>query len=103
MRELSIAATEVSERPVLVAASIEANDECAQEDEARTRLKAGRSPVPDELYRVKLRELVDEAGGVVPSAREVARRLSVGQDRARRLITALKEVQPDDAELDTAS
>jgi hypothetical protein len=38
---------------------------------------------PDERYLVTLRELVDEGGGVVSSIREVARKLSIGQDRAR--------------------
>jgi hypothetical protein len=90
MPGLAGATAEVAERPVLVAASIEADDGCTQEGEARTRQKTGRSPVPDELYLSGLRELVDEAGGVMPSAREVARRLSVGQDRARRLIATLQ-------------
>jgi hypothetical protein len=45
--------------------------------------------VPEELYLVKLQELVDEAVGVVPWAREIARELSVGQDRARQLIALL--------------
>jgi hypothetical protein len=53
--------------------------------------KAGRTPVPDELYLAKLRELLDEAGGVVPSAREVAGRLSVGQ--ARRAAVVRTEFQ----------
>jgi hypothetical protein len=69
-------------------------DDCTEEDaeeEVRARRKVGRSRVPDELYVVKLRELVDEAGGVVPSIREVARQLSIGQDRARRLIAALDD------------
>jgi hypothetical protein len=60
------------------------------EAEVTPRNKASRSRVPDELYMGKLRELVDEAEGVVPSAREVARKLGVGQDRARRLIVKLK-------------
>ena len=51
--------------------------------------RAGRKPVPDEFYAEQLRELVAADGGVVPSAREVARLLSVGQDRARRLVVML--------------
>jgi hypothetical protein len=43
----------------------------------------------DEFYAAQLRELVAAAGGVIPSAREVARLLSVGQDRARRLVDML--------------
>jgi hypothetical protein len=76
------------------------DDECTQEDAAeavRTSAKAGRSPVPDELYLTKLRELVDEAGGAVPSTREVARKLSIGQDRARRLV-GLLNVEPGKSE-----
>lgn len=66
------------------------------------RQKAARSRVPDEPYLVKLRNLVDEAGGVVPSAREAARQLNVGQDRARRMLTALADEDADDAEPDAA-
>ena len=51
--------------------------------------RAGRKPVPDEQYAAKLREHVAVADGVIPSAREVARLLSVGQDRARRLVALL--------------
>jgi hypothetical protein len=71
-----------------------AADECTRENAAaavRRPRRAGRSPVPDEMYLLKLRSIVDEAGGVVPSAREVARQLNVGQDRARRLLAALNE------------
>jgi hypothetical protein len=73
-----------------------AADECTRENapEARSLRRTGRSPVPDELYLLKLRSLVDEADGAVPSAREVARQLNVGQDRARRLLAALNEEQP---------
>jgi hypothetical protein len=67
------------------------------------RPKAARSRVPDELYLVKLRNLVDDAGGVMPSAREVGRQLKVGQDRARRLIAALADGNADDAEPDSVA
>lgn len=92
-------------RPVILAAPVDTEDDDPSVDEAGglddkldqldqeetpASRKAGRSSVPDELYMAKLRELVDEAGGVVPSAREVARRLGVGQDRARRLIAAIR-------------
>lgn len=53
------------------------------------RGRAGRKPIPDEFYADQLRKIVADGGGVVPSGREVARLLSVGQDRARRLITLL--------------
>ncbi len=59
------------------------------ESVAETPKRAGRKPVPDEFYVAQLRELVGAAGGVIPSAREVARLLSVGQDRARRLVVML--------------
>lgn len=97
----------VPDRPVILAAPVEVedddpagdaagelDDERAQEDaaeEAPAARKAERSSVPDELYMAKLRELVDKAGGVVPSIREVARRLSIGQDRARRLVVILED------------
>ena len=55
----------------------------------RTVRRAGRKPVPDEFYAAQLREHVAAAGGVIPPAREVARLLSVGQDRARRLVAML--------------
>jgi hypothetical protein len=51
--------------------------------------RVGRRPVPDEYYAAKLRELVAAGGGITPSAREVARLLSIGQDRARRLVAQL--------------
>lgn len=89
----------VPDRAVILVAPVDAG---AHEVEPRTRQKAGRTPVPDELYLVKLRELLAEAGGVVPSAREVARSLSIGQDRARRLLAALEKEQPYDAESNTA-
>lgn len=44
--------------------------------------RPGRAPVPDELYLERLRELVAEAGGVVPSIREIVRRLSIAQKRS---------------------
>lgn len=62
-------------------------------DESRTHERAGRTAVPDELYLEKLRALVAENGGILPSARKVARLLSVGQDRARRLIALLAAEQ----------
>jgi Protein of unknown function (DUF2637) len=109
-RELATIPGEVMEERVLLAAPVEADSDDhgqAEVDKAETegtkegadtaihvRHKGTRSGVPDELYLVKLRNLVDEAGGVMPSAREVARRLSVGQDRARRLIGALRQEQP---------
>lgn len=52
--------------------------------------QSGRAPVPDELYLERLRDLVAEDGGVVPSIREVTRRLSIGQDRARRLVAVVQ-------------
>jgi hypothetical protein len=105
VHELAGASDEIYARPVILAAPVEVEDdragseaseldECIAEDageEVRTQRKAGRSPVPDELYLVKLRELVGEAGGVVPSIREVARQLSIGQGRARRLVGLLGE------------
>lgn len=57
--------------------------------------RPGRAPVPDELYLARLRELIAEAEGVSPSAREVARLLSIGQDRARRLVVMLGAEQAD--------
>ena len=91
----------VPDHAVILAAPVDVEDECAHEDEPRTRRKAGRTPVPDELYLGKLRALVDEAGGVTPSARVVARSLSIGQDRARRLIARLKDehVKADNMEM----
>ncbi len=88
--------TEPFEHPAILGAPVE-EDECTHEDAATGDIqqKAGRSPVPDELYLGKLRELIAEASGVVPSAREVARQLSIGQDRARRLIATLKDVPTD--------
>lgn len=60
--------------------------------------RPGRAPVPDELYLARLRELIAAAGGVIPSAREVARLLSIGQDRARRLVVMLGAEQADGKE-----
>jgi hypothetical protein len=107
VRELAAVPGEVVGERLLLAAPVEAeadNQGQPEVDEVQTegtpdgadvavciRQKAARSRVPDELYLVKLRNLVDEAGGVVPSAREVCRQLNVGQDRARRLLAALKE------------
>jgi hypothetical protein len=51
--------------------------------------RAGRKPVPDEFYAAQLQEYVQAAGGAIPSAREAARLLGIGQDRARRLVAAL--------------
>lgn len=53
--------------------------------------RSGRTPLPDAPYVAKLREHVATAGGVIPSARETAKLLSIGQDRARRLVRQLKE------------
>jgi hypothetical protein len=91
--------TNAAERPVILGAPVEpaVTDDLEHavaeetDEEVPAPAKAGRTPVPDELYLVGLRELVDEAGGMVPSAREVARKLGVGQDRARRLIALLKD------------
>jgi hypothetical protein len=77
--------------------------EDAAEEDVRNRRKVGRSPVPDELYLIRLRELIAENEGVVPSIRQVARKLSIGQDRARRLLTTLKGEQADIRGLDTSS
>src|SRR6202040_2015263 len=55
--------------------------------------RAGRKPVSDQVYAEKLRALIAEAGGVIPSAREAARQLGVGQDRARRLIALVSADQ----------
>ena len=63
----------------------------------RISQRAGRKPVPDEQYLARLRELVTAAGGAVPSAREVARLLSVGQDRARRLVAMMTELAENGA------
>jgi hypothetical protein len=57
--------------------------------EASVPRRVGRRPVPDEYYAAKLRELVAAGGGITPSSREVARLLSIGQDRARRLVAQL--------------
>ena len=97
----------VRQHPAILGASADVEEDKTGGDEAggldrsteedtellvrRTRRKAGRTPVPDELYLLKLRELLDEAGGVVPSIREVARRLSIGQGRARRLIAVCRD------------
>jgi hypothetical protein len=67
--------------------------EGTHDDALRIHKRTGRAPVPDELYLVKLRELVAEAGDVVPSARQVARQLGIGQDRARRLVAMLSAEQ----------
>jgi hypothetical protein len=99
---------EVPDRPVILAApvNVEADQAAAEQssdpderdqgdvDEAVSApQKAGRAAVPDELYPGKLRELVAESGGVAPSIREVARRLSIGQDRAGRLVGMVKAAQ----------
>ena len=79
--------------PAYLAAPVEVEDDpagsepsrlgdCIQGDaegEVRAQRKVGRPRVPDELYLVKLWELVDKAGGVVPSIRETARELSIGR------------------------
>lgn len=86
VHELPGVSAEIADRPVLLAAPVEPVADCSQEDEASTQQKSGRAPVPDDLYLGRLQELVAENGGVVPSIREVARKLSIGQDRARRLV-----------------
>jgi hypothetical protein len=98
VHELEGIPTEAPDRPVILAAQVESADEPLPEKEPRLHVRAGRTPVPDELYLAKLREHVEEAGGVIPSAREVARLLSIGQDRARRLIGMLKEERADSIE-----
>jgi hypothetical protein len=112
VRELTAVPAEVLDGPVVLAAPVETEadepdqDKAAGPDDgctyknaapaARTPPKAGRSPVPDELYLAVLRKLVEGSDDVIPSAREAARKLSIGQDRARRLLTALKdEVKPE--------
>ena len=85
----------VPDHAVILAAAVNLDDERTHEDGPRIRQKVGRTPVPDELYLGKLRALVDDTGGIIPSAREVARSLSIGQDRARRLIAALKDEKTD--------
>jgi hypothetical protein len=57
-------------------------------------LAAGTAAPPtprlgDDYYAARLGELVAANSGKVPSAREVARKLSIGQDRARRLVAQL--------------
>jgi hypothetical protein len=88
---------DVPEHPVILAAPVDADDECADEEATKARQKAGRSPVPDELYLAALRKLVEGNDDEILSAREIGRRLSIGQDRARRLLAALKEEQTDNA------
>jgi Sigma-70 region 2 len=51
------------------------------------------SRLGDNYYATQLRELVAANSGKIPSAREVARKLSIGQDRARRLVAALNAEQ----------
>lgn len=59
--------------------------------------RAGRKPVPDEFYAVQLREHLAATDGEVPSARQVAQLLSIGQDRARRLAAMIgHDVGPED-------
>jgi hypothetical protein len=61
--------------------------------ESCTHQRVGRRPIPDEHYAEQLKRHV-AADGVVPSAREVARLLSIGQDRARRLVAQLGLEEP---------
>jgi hypothetical protein len=58
-----------------------------------------RKTVSDEHYVAQVREIV-MATGVVPSAREVARLLHVGQDRARRLVVMVTTEQDTAATID---
>jgi hypothetical protein len=96
--ELPGAPRVVPEHPVLLGAPVDVEDEASELDECTegnageevdARPKAGRTPVPDELYLEGLRKLVAENAGVVPSIREVERRLSIGQERAGRLVIML--------------
>jgi hypothetical protein len=59
----------------------------------RVRKGPGRKAVLDQEYADAVREVVDGAGGSMPSARELARQLSIGQDRARRLVATLSAEQ----------
>lgn len=96
VQELSEVQAEGCDPPAIVAASVESADDGARVEQAsavRTQSRAGRTPVPDELYMGKLRKLIKENGGVVRSVREVARRLSIGQERARRLIRLVEETE----------
>jgi hypothetical protein len=55
--------------------------------------RPGRKVVPDQEYAYALRELVEGTRGSMPSAREVVRQLSIGQDRALRLLATLSAAQ----------
>jgi hypothetical protein len=88
----------LSERDALVAVVddvlvIESTDTLPVTERTDTRSRADRKPVPDEFYLAQLREIVAVEDGVIPSAREVARRPSVGQDRARRLVVLVTAQQ----------
>jgi hypothetical protein len=98
VHELQGVSADAPDRPVILAAPHEPADEDADEDAMRTQQKAGRAPVPDELYVGKLRKLVTETEGVVPSIREVARQLSIGQDRARRLVGMVRAERSESRE-----
>jgi hypothetical protein len=96
VHELPGVPPEAPDRTLILAAPVEPAGAPPQEEGPRIHMRAGRTPVPDELYLAKLREHVEEAGGVIPSAREVARLLSIGQDRARRLLALLQAEQADE-------
>jgi hypothetical protein len=100
VQEVAGVLPDVADCPVILAAPVSEPDALSAGGELRTPKRAGRTAVPDELYMVKLRELVAEVGGEMPSAREVARRLGIGQDRARRLLGALKDEHAKDMEPD---
>lgn len=89
VRRSSGAAIDVPDHPVILAAPVEPADALPVADEPRPRGKAGRTPVPDELYLGRLQVVIADNGGEVPSIREIARRLSIGQERARRLVGML--------------
>jgi hypothetical protein len=57
-----------------------------QEAEPDPPTRPGRKPIPDEVYASQLRQYLVATGEAVPSARQVADLLSIGQDRARRLV-----------------
>jgi hypothetical protein len=57
-----------------------------------TARRRGRKGTPDEGYAQQLREAITANSGAVPSAK--ASTLSIGQDRARRLVAQLAVEQP---------
>lgn len=89
VQELGDVTPETSGLRAILAAPVAPTDAPTSADERPARRRAGRAAVPDELYLGRLRELVAGNGGAVPSIREVALKLSVEQDRARRLLATL--------------